>query len=35
MRRIKPVIEVAALVVAIAGECWLRGRMHRVGLRLP
>ena len=28
MRRIKPVMAVAALAVAILGERWLRSKMH-------
>ncbi len=29
MRRLKPVITVAALLVAIFGERWLRSKMHQ------
>jgi hypothetical protein len=32
MRRIKPVVTVAALMAAIVGERWLRSKMHQVGL---
>jgi hypothetical protein len=30
MRRIKPVVAVAAMVAVIVGERWLRGKMHQV-----
>jgi hypothetical protein len=35
MRRIKPVVAVAALAMWIAGERWLRSKMRQVAWRLP
>ena len=35
MRRIKPVVAVATLAVAILGERWLRNQMRQLALPLP
>ena len=35
MRRIKPVVAVAAMVVTIFGEQWLRSKMRQPAWRLP
>jgi hypothetical protein len=35
MRRIKPVVAIAALAVWIVGERWLRSKMRQLALPLP
>jgi hypothetical protein len=31
MRRLKPIVAVAATLAAILGERWLRSKMHQLG----